>query len=164
MARCPFCDSHNPPGVTQCRSCGAQLAGDADDDSHERDVAFEEELLALLQSGQKIPAVKLYRERTGTGLKDAKEAVEALQRGEGLPPLPDPASVPEEEIVGLLRAGRKIDAIKLYREQSGNGLAEAKQAVEQLGRDHGIESRSSGCAGLLLSLALVAWVIAYSVL
>jgi ribosomal protein L7/L12 len=35
------------------------------------------------------------------------------------------------EIVRLFRAGRKIDAIKLYRGLTGAGLAVAKNAVEQ---------------------------------
>lgn len=38
----------------------------------------------------------------------------------------------EEEIRGLLAAGRKIEAIKLYRERTGVGLKEAKDAVESM--------------------------------
>jgi large subunit ribosomal protein L7/L12 len=38
-------------------------------------------------------------------------------------------------IVSLLKQGRKIEAIKLYREQTGLGLKEAKDAVEQIERD-----------------------------
>ncbi|ANE05239.1 ribosomal protein L7/L12 [Corynebacterium crudilactis] len=36
------------------------------------------EVLALLQEGKKISAIKRHRELTGAGLKEAKEAVEAL--------------------------------------------------------------------------------------
>ncbi len=39
------------------------------------------ELGRLVQSGNKIAAVKLYRELFGTSLKDAKEAVERMERG-----------------------------------------------------------------------------------
>jgi ribosomal protein L7/L12 len=35
---------------------------------------------ALIQQGKKIDAIKLYRQLHGTGLKDAKEAVEKLER------------------------------------------------------------------------------------
>ncbi|MBU1055520.1 MAG: ribosomal protein L7/L12 [Proteobacteria bacterium] len=35
-----------------------------------------------LQTGNKIKAIKLYREQTGAGLKEAKNAVEAIERGE----------------------------------------------------------------------------------
>lgn len=36
------------------------------------------EVLSALAAGQKILAIKLYREKTGVGLKEAKEAVERL--------------------------------------------------------------------------------------
>lgn len=37
------------------------------------------------------------------------------------------------EVLDHLRAGRKINAIKAYREQYGVGLKEAKDAVDRLG-------------------------------
>lgn len=37
------------------------------------------------------------------------------------------------EVLGSLRAGSKLDAIRVYREHFGVGLAEAKYAVERLG-------------------------------
>ena len=42
------------------------------------DVAWMGEVAALKAQGDKIHAIKLYRERTGLGLKEAKDAVEAL--------------------------------------------------------------------------------------
>ncbi len=36
------------------------------------------EVLAQLEAGRKIEAIKIYREATGVGLKDGKEAVERL--------------------------------------------------------------------------------------
>ncbi|NJK43870.1 MAG: hypothetical protein HC933_05910 [Pleurocapsa sp. SU_196_0] len=42
--------------------------------------AWEQDLLELIRSNQKIEAIKLYREQTGLGLKEAKDAVEALER------------------------------------------------------------------------------------
>ena len=35
-------------------------------------------------------------------------------------------------MVELVQSGRQIDAIKLYRELTGVGLAEAKDAVERI--------------------------------
>jgi hypothetical protein len=40
-----------------------------------------DEVQALLKQGRKIEAIKLYRERTGAGLKEAKEAVESIGAG-----------------------------------------------------------------------------------
>jgi ribosomal protein L7/L12 len=37
------------------------------------------------------------------------------------------------EVTALLRQGKKIEAIKAYRESTGAGLAEARDAVERLG-------------------------------
>ncbi len=37
------------------------------------------EVRALLRAGRKIEAIKRYREVTGVGLKDAKDAVEAME-------------------------------------------------------------------------------------
>jgi ribosomal protein L7/L12 len=45
---------------------------------------FEDQLASLLGQGQKIQAIKLYREATGAGLKDAKDAVEAIAARRGL--------------------------------------------------------------------------------
>jgi sugar lactone lactonase YvrE len=42
------------------------------------------EVVRLARSGQKISAIKLYREITGVGLAEAKDAVEALERGEAV--------------------------------------------------------------------------------
>jgi len=45
-------------------------------------------------------------------------------------PNSDPALSPQ--VQEALRSGNKIEAIKLYRELTGVGLAEAKQAVEAI--------------------------------
>ncbi len=37
-----------------------------------------------------------------------------------------------EEITGALAAGRKIEAIKIYREATGKGLKEAKDFIDAL--------------------------------
>jgi large subunit ribosomal protein L7/L12 len=43
------------------------------------DAALEQTVLDMLRQRRKIEAIKLYRERTGEGLKDAKDAVEAIE-------------------------------------------------------------------------------------
>ena len=44
----------------------------------------------------------------------------------------DPNQGVDEKIMELMKAGQKIEAIKLYREQTGVGLREAKDYVESL--------------------------------
>ncbi|MEU6134438.1 ribosomal protein L7/L12 [Nocardioides sp. NPDC047086] len=58
-----------------------------------------------------------------------EDKVDLLLKHAGLeePPLPR-----QDEVVALVRAGKKIEAIKVYREATGAGLVEAKNAVERL--------------------------------
>lgn len=159
MIRCTFCDHNNPSDATRCTNCGSELVGSLPA-GHK---SLADTLTALIQSGQKIKAIKQYRERTGSGLKEAKDAVEALERGE---PLPTPHAVlttVNQDVVSLVREGKKIAAIKLYREKTGVDLAEAKAAVETLASEHGIEIRGSGCAGVSALIFLLGWFVAHFV-
>lgn len=114
--------------------------------------ALNSEIERQLLQGNKILAIKLYREQTGVGLREAKEAVEHMANEVHLrgPSFALSAEVdtealrsvfsqsaafsPGEDVRGLVLEGKKIQAIKLYREQTGVGLREAKEAVEQLER------------------------------
>ena len=114
--------------------------------------AFEEEIRRLMESGNKILAIKRYREETGVGLAEAKAAVESLEAGRAFtkPVQPDDPQV-TSEIVTLLSHGEKIKAIKLYREQFRVGLKEAKDAIDCIGEQKGIPSSSGyGCLGVVL--------------
>lgn len=44
----------------------------------EQQSVFSKEVLAAVDSGRKIQAIKLYRAETGVDLKDAKKAIDAL--------------------------------------------------------------------------------------
>ncbi len=48
-----------------------------------------------------------------------------------------------------------IAAIKLYRDKTGVGLAEAKAAVETVAAEQGIPIKGSGCAGVVLVCCLL---------
>lgn len=99
------------------------------------------EVTAIASGGDKIAAIKRWRERTGQGLAEAKHAVEAMMVGRYVPPA-DVQTASESPAAGatdfdakvrqLLSAGQKLQAIKLWREQTGASLAEAKSAVERV--------------------------------
>lgn len=99
-----------------------------------------EQIQKHLGAGNKIEAIKVYRQATGVGLKEAKDAVEAMQAGQAIafnvatPRLQstaqDPATI--AELRALLQRGNKIEAIKIYRQATGVGLKEAKDAVEAM--------------------------------
>jgi len=90
----------------------------------------------LIHAKQLLNAVQFYQQATGVSLVEAKEAVEDMARNEFTKP---PSSerdrddpVMEGKIKSLLSKNRKIDAIKIYREEYGIGLKEAKDAVERI--------------------------------
>jgi ribosomal protein L7/L12 len=48
------------------------------------DSELDNEIASLLASGRKIEAIKVYRRHTGAGLKEAKDAVEAIAKGRNI--------------------------------------------------------------------------------
>jgi ribosomal protein L7/L12/DNA-directed RNA polymerase subunit RPC12/RpoP len=98
------------------------------------DPAVIQEITRIARSGKKIEAIKLYRQLTEVGLKEAKDAVEALAEGRPVEihPVRAMPTTAGEDVSDLIRRGKKIEAIKRYREQTGVGLKEAKDAVEAM--------------------------------
>jgi ribosomal protein L7/L12 len=141
------------------------------------------QIRALLQEGNFIQAVKAFRDATGSGLAEAKEAMEQLveSMGRGTHDLPRASDGPRvahdgqlAQIRAALATGNKIEAIKLYRAATGVGLKEAKDAVEAMNIGPGSMSlptpglpqsnaplptntaMKSGCFGILLVVAIPA--------
>jgi len=153
---CPSCGASVESTERACSYCGAAL-GAAPVSSSAPTVRVSKAAVEAMASGgdplqavrdevargNKIEAIRLYREATGVGLKEAKDAVEAMEDGKTVigsaatlistGPLLAFGNSAEamDAIKAELRAGRKIEAIKIYREYFNVGLAEAKTAVEQ---------------------------------
>jgi ribosomal protein L7/L12 len=131
------------------------------------------EIESLIAAGRKIEAIRLYRERYGVGLKEAKDAVDAFARGAPLtfaasPPRSGLADDPElaSIIDPLLREGRLIQAIKEYRDRRPVGLKEAKEIIEaraaELGPEVGSVQPGRGflnCSTLILLVVALGWFI-----
>jgi ribosomal protein L7/L12 len=113
------------------------------------------EVKKLVQEGNKIQAIKIYREIFGVGLKEAKDAVEKIEAGQplvftqttfGSTQTDSPSSSIMDiansmnEVAMLVREGNKIAAIKRYRELTGVGLKEAKEAVEKIEVGHPLDA------------------------
>lgn len=125
--------------------------------------AQRDAIFAEVKRGDKVAAIKLCREATGMGLAEAKDFVERLETSPDAPLSPAPEAGALSPVADLLFAGRKIDAIKLYREQvqPGAGLAEAKETVERL--EAGLRAQhpekftapaqKSGCTAVLAVIA-----------
>ncbi len=54
------------------------------------------------------------------------------QKAEASLPVNNPGNSLLAEVVALLRQNRKIEAIKVYREQTGVGLKEAKDVIDTM--------------------------------
>lgn len=67
----------------------------------------------------------------------------------GITPESDPQFFARVE--RLLRDGKTIEAIKVYRERTGLGLKESKDAIDQWRAQLGLATKSrSGCAGVIV--------------
>lgn len=90
MTRCPNCAFENDELRDACGACGWAFANSRPSPSAlaemypAPDSAAEHEILRLVRDGKKISAIKIHRETTGLGLKESKEAVEALARRHGV--------------------------------------------------------------------------------
>ena len=106
-----------------------------------------------LADDQPILAIKRYREHFGVGLPEAKEAVERIRDGRPVPAVAEADATAdgdlEDRVRELVVGPGKIAAIKLYRERTGAGLKEAKEAVEAQMRREGLQS-AGGCASIVL--------------
>jgi streptogramin lyase/DNA-directed RNA polymerase subunit RPC12/RpoP len=91
--RCPTCSAplDMPPAhasTVRCPYCGAgvlltERSGHVEAAaSHEQHTDAIAEVLRQMRAGSKIGAIKVYRERFGVGLKEAKDAVERLEAGQ----------------------------------------------------------------------------------
>lgn len=122
-----------------------------------------EEIMNALQAGKKLEAIRLYREVTGNDLLTAKQFIETLEQALQTGEVPEMnsetgattvASVDSEQIVQLLRDGKKIEAVKVYRAATGASLKVAKEYVEAMAAERGIESKS-GCGLAILCVGVV---------
>lgn len=96
----------------------------------------------LLSRGQKIQAIKVVREETGMGLKDAKDYVEAMAAGR-IPLQAPPAAVRSggepggtllsERVRAFKAAGDPVSAVALVCAETGMSQGEAERFVDALG-------------------------------
>lgn len=94
---------------------------------------IDDDILNLVATGDYLDAARRLQSRTGLSLEEAAAEIERLRAditpldpGNG-PAIADPIT---PAIAEAVRAGRKIEAIKLYRQAHGVGLKEAKDAVD----------------------------------
>lgn len=142
---CPSCGApleyDGTSSIVRCRFCKniALIPGlPAAQEATPR--ASLDEVRLLAQNGDHAGAIRRYRELYGVGLKEAKDAVDALAAGKVIEmhrAFSSPLSAEEtgrvlDEVKELLRSGNKIAAIKHYRELNDASLTQAKDAIDQV--------------------------------
>jgi ribosomal protein L7/L12 len=100
------------------------------------------EIRQLAASGQKIEAIKRFRALFNVGLKEAKDAVEALEAGQPVTVNGSAADLMDSmdfaqigrlsEVKQLLKDGKKDEAVRLFREIFDVSLTKAQEAIDQL--------------------------------
>jgi hypothetical protein len=97
---------------------------------------------------------------------DAKRFVESLPvapESTELRPSESSGSLSDDlmdEILDAVHAGRKLEAVKLYKEATGSSLADSKQAIENLTRElesaqPGSVVQEKGCLATMLILIML---------
>ncbi len=94
------------------------------------------DVTALLQNGHKLDAIRIYREQTGASLKDATDAIKALESK--LDADDDSEVEHNQDVETLLRGGHKLDAIRVYRQQTGASLKDATDEINELAKNLGL--------------------------
>ncbi|WP_254507758.1 ribosomal protein L7/L12 [Anatilimnocola floriformis] len=161
---CAYCGASQPAQVGQPQPVGHnQSRGPLSD-------ALLDEVLVIIGRGHKMEAIKVVKDATGLSLLDAKQivdrlAVEQLANRQAIEPVqilaqPSPV-IDRQQIEQLVRQGQKLEAIKIYRQQAGCSLLEAKQEVEALEAAltqqpaAGGGSGGRGCFGMVILLAVL---------
>ena len=124
----------------------------------------KKEVERLLQSGQKIQAVKYLHDTFNISLLDAKILVEAVERENtpeqaaatsstlfSAPPRTALDGALKSQVVALLNVNKKIEAVKLVKTELNTGLKEALVMVEEVHKEVDPNYRSinagTGCLG-----------------
>jgi LSD1 subclass zinc finger protein len=149
----------NAPKTLNCSSCGAPLEFDGKSSivrcrfcknitlvpglpsaQEATPRASLDEVRRLAQNGNLTEAIRRYRDLYGAGLKEAKDAVDALAAGKVVevhrvfsgPLNAEETSRVLDEVKDLLQAGNKIAALQHYREINDVSLTQAKAVVDQI--------------------------------
>ena len=101
-------------------------------------MSLDEKIRSNLLRGDTIEAIRLYREASGAGLKEAKDYIDHFVAG--MRDVPEPAVTESagidnhtyELITMNVMKNDIINAVRIYREMTGCGLKEAKDFVDEL--------------------------------
>ncbi len=92
-----------------------------------------EKVVQLVQQGQKLMALKVYRDETGCDLSTCKDVIDELERQLKETALRETLDMqPDDEVIQLLKRGEKLMVVKVYKEKTGCDLILAKDYIDEL--------------------------------
>jgi hypothetical protein len=91
----------------------------------------EAEIRRLIGQNRKIQAIKVMREQTGLGLKEAKGLVEAMAAGRPVTTAPSGASL-SDQVRAFENSGDHDSAVAIVRAQTGMTAPEAEAFIAAL--------------------------------
>lgn len=101
---------------------------------------LEAALQVLILQNRKIEAIKKLRDATGCSLQEAKDHIDNFPDDPEQMPVQAPSArgkgplLIDNELLMLLAADRKLEAIKLYKDTTGQDLAACKAYIDNLER------------------------------
>lgn len=103
------------------------------------------ELQRLIASGDKLEAIKQFRNMADVGLAEAKSFIENLESGghrsAAHEETPGNIRQAEQAALAAIKQGNLVEAIKRYQQHSKVGLKQAKDAIDALSIMHRTEGR-----------------------
>ena len=166
IVRCRFCKNNTlVPGLPAANEATPR--------------ASLEEVRLLAQNGNLEEAIRRYRELYDTGMKEARDAVQALANGKVVeihrvfsgPLNAEETSRVMEEVKAMLESGNKSGALTHYREVNDVSLTQARYVIDQieaaltgvpaptrpmiLGQPSSSPKRASARSAIIITLAIV---------
>jgi ribosomal protein L7/L12 len=133
---------------------GGDHRADAHDPPPKNLKEAEQAALAALRENNVMEAIKRYRRHTKLGLKESKDAVDALSvvhRSEGRINVKV-----AQALIAMVSEGRKEDALTHLMSHAGYDDAEARALIKKIGNMRpGAASCATGCLKVILGLALL---------
>jgi outer membrane protein assembly factor BamB/ribosomal protein L7/L12 len=127
IVRCRFCKNNTLiPGLPAANEATPRASLD--------------EVRLLAQNGNLVDAIRRYRELYDAGMKEARDAVQALADGKVVeihrvysgPLDAEETSRVMEEVKAMLQEGNKIEALTHYREVNDVSLTQARDVIDQI--------------------------------
>ena len=98
--------------------------------------ALSEPARAALAAGNLLEAIRIVREDSGLGLREAKDLVEAHAAGRAESLSTQDAASTDLPLAAIAFQGQMIAAVRAAREHSGIGLKDAKDRVDRYLAEH----------------------------